>query len=142
MEFFHTYRGGYVRKIKDRLYKHFNLFDDHQLNKNSSAEECIAWKSRPVVETARQQLFTPIIPDDPNLTAHVDSILSDVFSYVELFGTVIVTMMLDLNYQRGDIDSTELVIRMENWSGAPWDEQVFNFFIISIILLLYYTIFY
>ena len=53
-------------------------------------------------------------------------ILSEVFSNEELkkesnllFGMVVITMILDPNYQRGDIDSAELVNRMNNWSGLP-----------------------
>jgi hypothetical protein len=133
MEYFRTHRGGYVRKIKDRLCKHFNLFND-QLNKNSSVEECVAWKSRPEVEVARQQLFASINPNDSNPITYIDNILSEVFSYEELkkesnvlFGMVVITMILDLNYQRGDIDSAKLIKRMENWSGAPWNKQVFIF---------------
>ena len=33
-------------------------------------------------------------------------------------------MILDSDYQRGDIDSAELTNRMNNWSGAPWIKKV------------------
>lgn len=147
MEYFRNYRGGYVRKIKDRLYKYFNLFDTHQLNKNSSIEQCIAWKARPEVEEARQQLFTPIDSEDSNtIITHIDSIISDVFSPEELeeeesnaiFGMVVITMMLDPNYQRGDIDSAELINRMENWSGAPWNKKVDSYCFTLLFLISYH----
>jgi hypothetical protein len=139
MEYFRNYRGGYVRKIKDRLYKYFNLFDGHQLNKNSSIEQCNIWKARSEVEAARQQLFSlidsensdPSDIDPEDSITHMENIISDIFSDDELkiesnitFGMVVITMMLDPNYQRGDIDSAELANRMENWSGAPWDNKV------------------
>ena len=40
-------------------------------------------------------------------------------------------MIFDPNYQRGDIDSAELVNRMNNWSGLPWTKKVimYNYFI-------------
>jgi hypothetical protein len=128
MEYFRNHRGKYVRKIKDRLHKHFNLFDG-QLSQHSSTEECVTWKSKLEAEIARQQLFTPINPE--NSTSHLEKILLDAFSQEELkkgsnilFGTVIITMILDSNYQRGDIDSAELINRMNNWSGAPWIKKV------------------
>ncbi len=79
MEYFRTYRGKYVRKIKDRLHKHFNLFDG-QLNQHSSAEECVTWKSKPEAEMARQQLFVQTNPEDPDATSHLEKILLDSFS--------------------------------------------------------------
>ena len=131
MEYFRNYRGGYVRKIKDRLYKYFNLFDDYQLNKHSSIEQCITWKARPEVEAARQQLFASIDPENSDPITHIENIVLDIFSREELeiksnvtFGMVVITMMLDPNYQRGDIDSAELTNRMKNWSGAPWNNKV------------------
>ena len=125
MEYFRNHRGRYVRKIKDRLHKHFNLFDG-QLNQRSSNDECVTWKAKPEAEIARQQLFTPIDPEDPNAISHLEKILLDSFSHEELkkgsnllFGTVVITMILDSDYQRGDIDSAELINRMNNWSGVP-----------------------
>lgn len=140
MEYFRNYRGKYVRKIKDRLHKHFNLFDG-QLNQHSTVEECEAWKSKPEVEIARQQIFAPINPENQDSASHLEKILSDSFSYEELkkgsnilFGTVVVTMILDPKYQRGDIDSAELIKRMNNWSGAPWTKKVIIYYFLSCII--------
>ena len=54
------------------------------------------------------------------------NIISDIFSDDELkiksnitFEMIVIMIMLDLNYQRDDINSIELDNRMENWLGTP-----------------------
>jgi len=142
MEYLRNLRGKYVRKIKDRLHKHFNLFDG-QLNQHSSIDECVTWKLKPEVKLARQQLFTSTNTENPNTASHLEKILIDCFPHEELkkgsnilFGTVVITMILDPDYQRDDIDSAELINRMNNWSGTPWAKKVivYNCFIIIIII--------
>ena len=88
-------------------------------------------KAKPGAEIARQQLFAPIDPENPNAISHLEKILLDCFSRDELktesnllFDTVVITMILDPDYQRGDIDSAELINRMNNWSGVPWTKKV------------------
>ena len=106
MEFFQNHREGYVRKIKDRLYKHFSLFDGH-LSEHFSIEQCTIWKTRPEVEVARQQLLNLFNLENSTTETHMGKILSEVFSHKELkkesnllFGMVVITLILDPNYQR------------------------------------------
>src|SRR5688572_6461279 len=79
----------------------------------------------------RQQLFIPTNPEDPDAISYLEKILLDSFLHKELkkgsnllFRTVIITIILDSNYQQGNINSAELTNRMNNWSGTSWIKQV------------------
>jgi hypothetical protein len=63
--------------------------------------------------------------------SHLEKILLDAFSQKELkkgsnilFGTIIIIIILDSNYQQGDINSAELINQMNNWLGMSWIKKV------------------